>query len=58
MRVLIGRDDVPRHRLTVRWVWEPRDMWIGVFTNRAHEFRLVYVCVFPCLPLVFAWRLA
>jgi hypothetical protein len=57
MKVLIGRDDVPHRRLTVRFLWEPRDAWVGVFTNRTAGFRLVYVCLLPCLPLVFAWRL-
>lgn len=55
MRVLIGKDEMPRRRLTVRLLWEPRDMWIGVFTNRANGFRLVYVCLLPCLPIVLAW---
>lgn len=56
MRVLIGRDDVPNRRLTLRLLWEPRDAWVGVFTNRAEDFRLVYICLVPCLPIVIAWR--
>jgi hypothetical protein len=35
--MLIGRADVPRHRVTVRLLFEPRDVWVGVFWNRAIE---------------------
>ena len=62
MRVLLGRDGMPRKRWTLRLLWEPRDMWIGVFWNRvqaggpADRFVFVYVCVIPCLPLVLAVR--
>ncbi len=63
MKVLLGRDEIPRfHRLSVRWVWEPRDIWFGVFWNRVRAggpedcFLLVYLCLVPCLPVCIAWR--
>ena len=62
MRVLIGRDAPPHRRLTVRWLWEPRDIWVGVFWNRTKlgdlgdEFLLVYVGLIPCLPVCVCWR--
>lgn len=61
MKVLIGNDAPPTKRLTVRWLWEPRDVWVGVFWNRVQlgdygdEFLVVYVAVLPCLPLSIVW---
>jgi hypothetical protein len=63
MKVLIGRDELPNKRLVARLLWEPRDVWLGVYWNRvragapADRFLLIYVCVIPCIPLAFAWRL-
>lgn len=56
MRILAGRDGMPRKRVEVRWLWEPRDLWVGVFWNRALDYLLVYVCLVPCLPLVVSIR--
>lgn len=65
MRVLLGSSDMPRGRFAVRWLFEPRDLWLGVFWNvtRARvgsegvaTFLLVYVCVVPLLPVAFVWR--
>lgn len=64
MRVLIGKDEPPHRRFTVRLLWEPRDIWIGVFWNQHQEedsfwiyrFTFVYVCLIPCLPLAFIWQ--
>jgi hypothetical protein len=33
MKVLLGRDELPRKRFTARLLWEPRDLWVGVFWN-------------------------
>ncbi len=63
MRVLVGHDEMPRQRFTARLLWEPRDLWMGVFWNRVHaggpadRFLFVYVCVIPCLPVALSWRL-
>lgn len=35
MRVLLGRDEIPRRRTTLRLLFEPRDFWVGVFWNRS-----------------------
>ena len=59
MRLLLGRERSPRHRLEVRWLWEPRDLWVGVFWNRVwtpERFLLVYVCLLPSLPICVSWR--
>jgi hypothetical protein len=64
VKVLLGRDEMPDERFSLRLLWEPRDLWFGVFWNRAHagglrdRFLFVYVCVLPCVPIVFAWRLS
>jgi hypothetical protein len=56
MKVLIGRDERPTKKVTLRWLWEPRDIWVGVFWNRAEGFLLIYVGLLPCLPLCLAIR--
>jgi hypothetical protein len=62
VKVMLGGSELPERRFTVRLLWEPRDIWLGVFWNRvragdyADRFLLVYVCVIPCLPLALAWR--
>jgi hypothetical protein len=42
-------------------LWEPRDVWIGVYWDRPKgtgwSWALdVYVCLFPCVPLKIAAR--
>ena len=39
MRVLLGRDAPPSRKLTVRWLFEPRDLWLGVFWNTTRRAR-------------------
>lgn len=45
--------------------FEPRDLWIGVYWERAGRITTletdieryrVYVCVVPCLPCIFVWQ--
>jgi hypothetical protein len=39
-------------RVRVRILFEPRDLWFGVYWTRATYSRLlVYVCLLPCLPI-------
>jgi len=62
MKIIVGKDEEPHHRLTAKWLWEPRDIWIGVFWNRTsgerllNDYLLIYVCIIPCLPIAIAWR--
>lgn len=38
----------------VEILWEPRDLWLGVYWNRPqnHERDLeLYICLLPCLPI-------
>jgi hypothetical protein len=37
VKVLIGSDALPRRRFTARLLWEPRDIWLGVFWNRVDD---------------------
>lgn len=47
----------------MRWLFEPRDLWVGVFWNRAKlgdygdEFLLIYISVIPCLPVCVCWSI-
>jgi hypothetical protein len=47
-------------RLTTRLLFEPRDLWVGVYWNKeasAGYHRLdVYVCAIPLLPLRLTWH--
>ena len=44
-------------KYTVALLWEPRDLWFGVYwrTDRARGYRelVLYICLVPCLPLRF-----
>lgn len=55
MRVLFGSDDEPDYGVQLRLLFEPRDLWIGVFWNRIEEHLLIYVSIVPCFPLCFSW---
>lgn len=60
MKVLLGSTVSPQRRFTARWLWEPRDLWIGVFWNWAKDdegdrYLLIYVSLIPTLPICFAW---
>lgn len=45
----------------IRLLWEPRDLWVGVYWDRplpldiGYGFKLrtlfIYVCLVPCLPI-------
>jgi hypothetical protein len=37
-------------RVRARLVWEPRDLWLGVYRDPTRH--RVYVCLVPCLPIV------
>jgi hypothetical protein len=62
VKVLLGSDEIPRRRLVVRLLWEPRDAWLGVFWNNVRaggpddRFLIVYLCIVPFVPIAFAWR--
>lgn len=34
-----------------RWLFEPRDIWVGVYWKRFPAALDVYVCLLPMLPL-------
>jgi len=63
VKVLLGSRKPSSRRFTIRLLLEPRDLWVGIFWNRVKlgdfgdEFLLVYVCLIPCLPLVFSWNI-
>lgn len=40
--------------LSLKIIWEPRDLWIGVYwttDSRWRDNRIVYLCLLPCLPI-------
>lgn len=45
------RDRHTKHgTILVDWMFEPRDLWIGVYVERKRESAIFYVCLVPCLP--------
>lgn len=42
-----------------RWgtwlLWEPRDLWIGVFWNLDCTHGDLYICLIPTLPFLLRW---
>jgi len=55
---------VAGRRIDWEILWEPRDLWIGVFWDKRLECRAsgdyewfghVYVCLIPCLPWHLWW---
>lgn len=35
----------------VRILFEPRDIWVGVYWKREHLLTWIYVCIIPMLPI-------
>lgn len=39
-------------RFSVRLLWEPRDIWVGVYWTREQVGEwFAYICLLPCLPI-------
>lgn len=36
-------------------LFEPRDLWVGVFWNVDCTHGHIYACLLPCLPILFSW---
>jgi hypothetical protein len=43
-------------KIILRLLFEPRDVWIGVYWDRQPMGLYLYVCVLPTLPLLIIWR--
>ena len=38
-------------KLSAKLLWEPRDLWIGVYWHKKDESLFVYICFVPLLPI-------
>jgi hypothetical protein len=38
-------------RVCLRLIWEPRDLWIGLYWEGNRNDWRAYLCLFPCLPI-------
>lgn len=69
MKVLYGNLET-NQRLTAGLLFEPRDLWVGVFWNTvlryksgvsergyASKYLLIYISVIPAFPFCFSWRI-
>ncbi len=42
----------PGRRITAKPLWEPRDLWLGLFWKKPEPGTVVlFLCVVPCLPV-------
>jgi hypothetical protein len=61
MKCLLGDNAPHGKRFTARLLWEPRDLWVGIFWTHTQlgdwaeedKYLLVYVSIIPCLPVCF-----
>jgi hypothetical protein len=38
--------------ISIKLLWEPRDLWIGLFWAKSDLYhRMWYICFIPCLPI-------
>jgi hypothetical protein len=37
--------------VNISLLWEPRDMWVGLYWQRICGHTLLYICLIPCLPI-------
>lgn len=43
-------------KVSVKLLWEPRDLWIGAYwTRNGSDHLFVYLCLLPTLPIRFHW---
>lgn len=40
-------------KLSVSLIWEPRDIWIGLYWDTSVNAKVWYLCLLPCLPIRF-----
>jgi hypothetical protein len=38
-------------RASLRLIWEPRDIWIGLYWEGSFNDWRAYLCLLPCLPI-------
>ena len=41
----------PLHSFSACTIWEPRDLWIGLYWVKESEGLILFLCLLPCLPL-------
>jgi hypothetical protein len=49
----------PKEKLSVKILWEPRDLWIGLYWTTNNEWatsRIFFICLLPCLPIRIHWK--
>ena len=49
------------NKISAKVLWEPRDLWIGVYWDRSRlgdalQSVKVFICIIPCLPFRLHWK--
>lgn len=42
---------IQKHRFVLELIFEPRDLWLGVYWNTSYWYWEVYICIIPTLPI-------
>ncbi len=42
--------------MSIKILFDPRDLWIGVYWDKVGYVTRIFVCIIPCLPILFEWR--
>lgn len=51
-RGIVGDGNGHSNKLSIKLLWDPRDLWLGVYWTKPSAYALaVYVCLLPCLPI-------
>ncbi len=45
-----------KRSLAVRILFEPRDLWVGLYWDKRDDGLYLYVCIIPMLPLLIVVR--
>lgn len=50
-RGVVGDGRGNSNKLSIKLLWEPRDLWLGVYWTGTTDDMQVYICLLPCLPI-------
>lgn len=45
-------------KLSVKLLWDARDMWLGLYWRREFGHLILFICLLPCLPIRLHWACA
>jgi hypothetical protein len=55
-RILSTAAKLRRSFFELDWLWEPHDLWIGLYWKRYPKAIELYIGIVPCLPIRVYWQ--